>query len=130
MIRGTTAQFKFQIPYDFNDLALVNVVFWQCNNNGPDENRPLPIVKIKEDCSWSAENKEITVVLQPEETARFLDDRKARVQLSATTESGIRFASSQQEITVYPIYNDSLFGDIILPSESNGVIVLDGGVIA
>lgn len=129
MIRGTTAQFKFQIPYDFYDLALVNVVFWQCNNNGPDESRPLPIVKIKEDCSWSAENKEITVVLQPEETARFLDDRKARVQLSATTESGIRFASSQQEITVYPIYNDSLFGDIILPSESNGVIVLDGGVI-
>lgn len=129
MIRGTTAQFKFQIPYDFYDLALVNVVFWQCNNNGPDESRPLPIVKIKEDCSWSAENKEITVVLQPEETARFLDDRKARVQFSATTESGIRFASSQQEITVYPIYNDSLFGDIILPSESNGVIVLDGGVI-
>lgn len=129
MIRGTTAQFKFQIPYDFNDLALVNVVFWQCNNNGPDESRPLPIIKIKEDCNWSAETKEITVVLQPEETARFLDDRKARVQLSATTESGIRFASSQQEITVYPIYNDSLFGDIILPSESNGVIVLDGGVI-
>lgn len=129
MIRGTTQTFKFQIPYDFNQISHLNVTFWQKGYNGPADNRKLPIIKIKSDCRWSTEDKEISVTLQPEETARFLDDRKAYAQLSATLESNLRFASRVQEITVYPIYNDSPFGDIIMPSEDNGLTILDGGEI-
>lgn len=129
VIRGTTKTFKFQIPYNFDDISNLNVTFWQEGYNGPADNRKLPIIKIKQDCRWSAENNEISVTLQPEETARFLDDRKAYTQLSATTESNLRFASLKEEITVYPIYNDSPFGDVITPSESDGLIILDGGEI-
>lgn len=129
MIRGTTAQFKFKIPYSFDDIASVNVIFWQRGNNGPAEDRSLPIKKFINDCEWSEEKKEVTITLQPEETARFIDERKAYVQLSATTKSGIRFASPQQEITVYPIYNDSIWGDVVPPSENNGVMILDAGSI-
>lgn len=129
MIRGTTAQFKFEIPYDWNTVANANVVFWQDGNDGPDETRPLPIRKIKGDCVWIASDKMVTVTLQPEETARFSDDRKAKVQLSATTFSGIRFASEQQDIVVYPIYLDDVWEDVVPPSEDDGYAILDAGEI-
>ena len=131
MIRGTTQDFKFKMPYDYDDVPLITIVFWQKNNNGPEESRPLPITKYHDDCMVSENNnKEITVTLLPEETARFLDDRKAYVQLTGTTASGIRFGNSPpREITVYPIHNDSVLGDIVPSSESNGFMVLDGGNI-
>lgn len=129
MIRGTTQAFKFQVPYDFTwEKAYVNVTFWQKGYNGPDKSRKLPIIKTRANCSWSAQTKEISVTLNPEETARFSADRKAYAQLSVTTESNLRFASREQEITVYPIYNDSQLGDMITP-EDDGTIVLDGGEI-
>lgn len=131
MIQGTTQDFKFKMPYDYQDVPLITVVFWQNGNNGPEESRPLPIIKYHDDCKPSKNNnKEITITLLPEETARFLDDRKAYVQLTGTTNSGIRFGNSPpKEITVYPICNDSVLGDIVPSSESNGLIILDGGEI-
>lgn len=131
MIRGTTQDFTFKMPYNYDDLSLITVVFWQHGYSGPEESRPLPIVKYRDDCHVSQNsNKEITVTLLPEETARFIDDRKAYVQLSGTTTSGARFANSPpREITVYPLHRDFVLGDIVPSSESNGLIILDGGEV-
>lgn len=45
MIRGTTAQFKFNMPYEFDDLCIIEVTFWQPNNEGT-TTAPMPIVKL------------------------------------------------------------------------------------
>lgn len=131
MIRGTTQDFKFIMPYDYEDVPLITITFWQNGNSGPEESRPLPIKKYHDDCKLSeTNNKEIIVTLLPEETARFVDDRKAYVQLTGTTTSGIRFGNSPpREISVYPIHNDSVLGDIVPSSESSGFMILDGGDI-
>lgn len=138
MIRGTTSQFKFEIPYDFSDLKSVNVVFWQDGNDGPSEARKLPLILqynkddggLPNSLSWSSESNQIVATFDPEQTARFMDDRTAKIQLSATTTSGIRFASEQQSITVYPIYEGMEFSDedVAKPSPNDGYIILDGGI--
>lgn len=130
MIRGTTAQFKFTLPYKYSEIENAKAVFWQPGNNGPSEDRPLPIYKVLSQCVECENPNEISVTLSPEETLRFFDDRKAYVQFSATSIDGIRFATKQENINVYPIYDDSLTGDIVTPTpDDNGFIVLDGKII-
>ena len=129
MIRGTTAQFKFQLPYKYLEIKFAKVVFWQPGNNGPSEDRPLPIVKGIGQCYKSGEN-ELSVKLLPEETLRFTEKNKAYVQLTATMNDETRFASRQEQITVYPIYDDSIFGDVVIPSpDDDGWIIIDGGIV-
>ncbi len=131
MIRGTTAQFKFKIPYDLdfdNDNTYVKVVFWQPGNERPESEGAMPFKKCTkgEWLKWDADKREITVTLQPEETARFMDDRKAKTQISVTMPSGFRFAGEEQLITVYPMFDDSPLGDIVVPESTGGLIILDG----
>ena len=56
------------------------------------------------------------------------------MQLSATTNEGSRFASHQELITVYPIYDDSILGDDVIPTpgegDEEGLIILNGGNIS
>lgn len=128
MIRGTTAQFKFNVPYNYEDITWITITFWQPGNNGPTNNRPLPIVKSKNDCKTSSNPNEVCVELTSEETLRFSDKMKAYVQLRAQA-SGNTFASKQEMITVYPIYgdDDSNLGDPDLPAaDEDGWIILDG----
>lgn len=72
---------------------------------------------------------ELWISLNAEETLRFSDKFKARVQLRAQQKDGTVFASHQQLITVYPI-NDEIVGDDDnwLPDDedSDGLIILDG----
>lgn len=136
MVRGTTAQFKFSLPYNYEDISIVKVVFWQPGNNGT-TTAPMPIYKtlssqdIKECCDPSRP-KELVITLSQSETLRFSDKVKAYVQLSATCGT-IRFASKQEMITVYPIYDDSILGDDITPTPGGGSddewIALDGEAI-
>lgn len=129
MIRGTTAKFKFEIPYDFNDVETIDIMFWQNNNNGPTKARSLPIKKNKNDCTWLYDYKQIVVTLQPEETARFVDDRKAIYQLNGTTISGITFGTKELKTTVYPMrIEEPEWGEIIPPSPDE-YSHLDGGQI-
>ena len=131
MIRGTTAQFKFKLPYNIGDLDVVKITFWQNGYSGPDKSRPLPIVKILEQCSQS-DIDELTVILNKEETLRFIDDRKAYVQFRGKTIDGTAFASKQEIITVYPVHDDSILEDDIIPTpnpEADGIIILDGSTI-
>lgn len=128
MIRGTTAQFRFNIPYTFDELGWVNITFWQPGNNGTIEH-PLPIIKTQDQCNAPNSPNEVCVTLNSEETARFSDKQKAYVQLRAQADGNI-FASKQEQITVYPINDELLEGDLDLPAPSeDGWIILDGSTI-
>lgn len=132
MIRGTTAQFKFRMPYSIKDISVIKITFWQENYDGPSKIRPLPIIKSKSQCVQNIFNNEILVCLDSEETLRFKDDRKAYVQLQGKTVSGSKFGSKKGLITVYPVYDDSILDDNITPTptpEDNGLIILDGNAI-
>lgn len=130
MIRGTYAQFKFKIPYDCSDLSLVKITFWQPGNQGVSTDRPLPIVKVLSQCNTTDNPNEVVVTLNQEETLRFSDKTKAYVQLRASCKDGIAFGSRKKEITVYPVYDDTILEDGIMPSPSDdGWIILDGGTI-
>ena len=127
MVRGTTAQFQFKLPYNYSDLSLVKIVFWQPGNDGPSKERPLPIVKILEQCSASNNPNEIFVTLSDEETLRFSEKTKAYVQLQAKCIDGNTFASKKKIITVHPVYDDNILEDEILPTPTyDGWVLLDG----
>ena len=125
MIRGTTAQFKFKLPYEKNQLQWVTMKFWQPGNDGTTE-APLPILKQKTHIDSSDDSKELSVSLTSEETLRFTDKLKAKVQMRAQHVNGLVFASKEKIVTVYPLADD-LTQDAILPGETDdGWIVLDG----
>lgn len=100
MIRATSQQFKFQIPYDISDVDEVNIMFWQEDDNGNDD--AVFIVKTKDMCDQLNE-RTLCVTLHSEETARFTEDRKAYAQLRAVTHDGFAFGSYRKQITVYPM---------------------------
>lgn len=126
MIRGTTAQFKFNLPYKKSELTWATIKFWQPGNKGT-LGASLPITKRLEDCTASDDSEELCISLTAEETLRFSDKYKAKVQLRAQHESGAVFASHEQSITVYPINDDIVKDDPTLPSENEeGWIILDG----
>lgn len=139
MIRGTTAGFKFTLPYSLSKLARVTVTFWQDGYEGT-LHYPLPIIKEFTNFSESDDSKQLTVTLTASETKRFTDKLKARVQLVARTkaiidsESGeeiepsVRFASRENLITVHPINDDIIEdnpGDIV-PTSTGDLVILDG----
>lgn len=128
MIRGTTAQFKFKLPYAKEELSWATIKFWQPNNT----NEFLPITKRLEHCDVASNVNELCVSLTAEETARFLDKYKARVQLRAQhADSGTVFGSRPELITVYPMLDDIIKEDPTMPSENDeGFIVLDGETVS
>lgn len=130
MIRGTNAQFKFKLPYNYSDLEFVKITFWQTGNRGPSVSRPLPIIKILDQCSPTELLDELSIVLNQEETLRFSDKRKAYVQLKGLTKEGVPIASKERQLTVYPMYDNSILGDeIIATPDFDGWVYLDGSTI-
>lgn len=126
MIRGTTAQFRFKLPYAKQDLLWATMKFWQPGNDGTPL-APLPITKRLEHCSAPEDSYELCVNLTAEETLRFSDKLKARVQLRAQTLDGTTFASRETLVSVYPINDDITTDDPTLPDpDSMGLIILDG----
>lgn len=127
MIRGTTAQFKFKLPYKIYELNWATIKFWQPGNSGTLD-APLPITKRKDDCSATDNPNELCVSLTASETLRFSDKIKARVQLRAEANDGTTFASRESLITVYPISDDIVTDDPSLPDIPTGdnFITLDG----
>ena len=124
MIRGTTAQFKFKLPYAKEELEWVTIKFWQ--NNNP--NKYLPIIKNLDHCDEFTP-KELCVSLIPEETTLFVDKYKAYTQLRAQANDGTVFGSRPILITVYPMPDDIINEDIILPlqpDDGETWIILDG----
>ena len=128
MIRGTTAQFKFKLPYSYDELTNITIKFWQPGN----PSGSLPIYKHKSNCEERVE-KEIYVSLRPSETALFSDKYKAKLQLRAQPSIGAPFGSKEQLVTVYPMPDDIIIDDPSIepgtPTEE-GWIILDGDTIA
>lgn len=131
MIRGTTAQFKFKLPYDVCNISVVKVTFWQTGNNGPSASRPLPIVKTMDQCSKCNTSNELLVVLNKEETLRFSDKLKAYVQFHGKTLEGTAFANEPELIPVCPVCDDSVLDDVVIPTPGpeDDIIILDGSII-
>lgn len=125
MIRGTSAQFKFKLPYTYDEIQTMTIKFWQPGN--PD--RALPIIKQKHNCSELAEDG-IYVSLRPSETAKFSDRYKAKMQLIAQPYFGATFGSKERLITVYPMPDDIIIDDTDpdIPVIEEWII-LDGGTV-
>jgi hypothetical protein len=127
MIRGTNQEFRFKLSCAFGELARVSVVFWQDNNNGPASYRPLPIIKSKAQCAPCDDVNQCSVTLNQEETLRFSERRKAKVQLRGVTYDGRPIATLEHLIKVYPVHDDSILdGDIIPTPTYEDLIILDG----
>lgn len=133
MIRGTTAQFKFKLPYSFGQLEWITITFWQPNNPNLS-----PIIKRKSDCSPVSGTTEICTSLTCDETARFSDKYKAKVQLRAQPVEDLQeapFGCKAQTITVYPMLDDLIEDNENTPVEPSvppvsGIPVkFDGGKI-
>lgn len=125
VIRGTSAQFRFKLPYSRDALEWVTIKFWQPGNT----DRRLPITKTKINCAALDDSYEICVSLSAAETAIFSDKYKAKVQLRAQPFAGAPFGSRQQLFTVYPMLDDIIEDDPTtepdIPAEE-GWIILDG----
>lgn len=127
MVRGTNQEFRFKLSCNFADLAQVHVTFWQENYNGPANWRPLPIIKVKAQCAPCDEDNQCSVTLNQEETLRFSDKRKAKVQLRGVTYDGRPIATMEHLIKVYPVYDDSILDGEIVPTPTyEDLIILDG----
>ena len=127
MVRGTNQEFRFKLSCNFGDLATVRVTFWQDNYNGPATYRPLPIIKVKAQCAPCDEVNQCSVTLNQEETLRFTDKRKAKVQLRGVTYDGRPIATMEHLIKVYPVYDDSILDGEIVPTPTyEDLIILDG----
>ena len=127
MIRGTNQEFRFKLSCPFEEVAALRIVFWQDNYNGPAKYRPLPIIKVKEQCSPCSDPYQCSITLNQEETLRFTENRKAKVQLRGVTEDGRPIATKERLITVYPVHDDSIIdGDIIPTPTYEDFIILDG----
>lgn len=99
LIRGAYAQFKFKLPYEFDNLTTVEVTFQQKQSDGTTET----ITKNKTHCeSVSGQPKVVYVTLDQSETLQFTADKKVQVQLRALTDDGIVFASHIKQVTIYP----------------------------
>lgn len=125
MIRGTTAKFKFQLPYPFSSLAGVKVVFWQ-------EETKTVIIKKLENCSQGDSQNELCVSLCPEETLKFSESYKAKAQLKGDIgafDNSMSFASKEYLITVDPIYKGSDIDDWEIFTPESREIIFDGGEI-
>lgn len=131
MIRGTRQEFRFKLPYTFEEVYTLQIMFWQENYNGPARDRPLPVVKVKAQCSSCADANQCSVILNQEETLRFTDKIKAKVQLRGATADGTSFATREHLITVYPVADDSILeGDIIPTPTHEDLAVLEGPSIS
>lgn len=138
MIRGTTAPFKFTTPYVWDDICAIEATFSQRKDDGSQ----LLIVK-EYDIRWGENTNPggftpdeknpniIYVVLDPEETLRFSDKRKAQVQVKVYCQHKGTIANMPTTFTVYPINNDSVLEDAGEPAPGDsGMRILDAGIIS
>ena len=126
MIRGTAQTFKFILPYSLSELDWITIQFWQPQNPSTE----LPITKNKINCSES--DGAIYVSLDANDTKKFSDKYKAKMQLRAQPVGGVPFGNVAQLIAVYPMLDTIIDAD---PENNNPApvqgewTVFDGGAI-
>lgn len=123
MIRGTTTPFKFKLPCKMSDLMWATITFWQSNNTNP----LLPIVKTLEDSDSPTYVSELCITLSAEETLRFSDRLKGRVQFRAQhAGTGEVFGIKPELFNVYPMVDEALDMPTMPVPNEDGWILLDG----
>ena len=127
MIRGTTAHFTFKIPYPKDELAWATIKFWQEGNTS----LYLPITKKLEHCDAPEGSMELCVSLTADETKRFSEKYKGKVQIRAQhSTDGTIFGNRPTLFTVYPMNDGILDEDPTLPAENaDNWVVFDGGTV-
>ena len=105
MIRGACEQFKFKIPYTYDQIAKIRITFKQTDTKG----NTVEIIKTEADCT-APDSKSMTVYtkLTQEETLQFSSDSKAYVQWRALTTDGFPFSSRIKQLTVYPTLDETI----------------------
>ena len=128
MIRGATTSFKFKLPRNFEEFETITITFWQNENAGPSLVRPLPIVKIKDQCIPNDLGDQCRVKLSAEETLRFSDERKGFVQFHGMTVDGLSYPSKEREFTIYPNYHNNVWKKDVIPSLAldDELVIFDG----
>lgn len=115
MIRGACQQFRFKMPYNFEELKAIRITFWQENDNGDEDSvkitkEVLPSPDTESGYDWVQYNEKLLwISLDQTETLQFSVDKKAYVQLRASTQDGFVFASHVQAISVYPTKDETIF---------------------
>ena len=125
MIRGTTAQFKFEIPYAKSELYWATMSFWQ-----PGNNNLSTIIKNLSHCEGSDDSHELYVSLTVPETLQFSEKYKGKVQFRAQCIDGTVFGSRPKLFTVYPMQDEVVEEYPELPAVQNHWVVFDGGKVS
>lgn len=151
MIRGTTAPFKFEVPYDTSTITTIVATFsqkhWQGTNIArlplekwyiaswaTQEDGSMKLVTTRNDgFAFSEVNpKEVQTNLTEEETLRFSDKEKAYMQVRVQFDVDgwhVTSASLPQKITVYAALNEDQIGTPN-PSETIGnIYIYDAGEV-
>ncbi len=151
MIRGTTAPFKFEVPYDAGTITTMVVTFsqkhWQGTNTAKlplekwyiaswttQEDGGMKLVETRNDgFAFSETNpKEIQTSLTEEETLRFSDKEKAYMQIRVQFDidgGHVTRASLPQKITVYPVLTDGQIGAPTPSEKIDDIYIYDAGEI-
>lgn len=151
MIRGTTAPFKFEVPYDTNTISAIVVTFsqkhWRLTDTAPfslekwyiaswetQEDGSMKMISTRNDgFAFSSINpKEIQMSLPEEDTLRFSDKEKAYMQIRVQfeiDEGQVTRASLPQKITVYPVLNNEQIGTPTPSEIVDDIYIYDAGEI-
>ena len=137
MVRGTTAPFRFKVPYEWSEICAIEATFTQKQNDGS----KLSIVK-EYDTRWGENNSNpggftpdetnphiVYVVLDPGETLKFSEKRKAEVQFKVYSPGKGTVSHKPERFSVYPINNDSVLESPGEQIQDNNVWILDAGEI-
>ena len=130
MIRGTTAQFKFNLPYVFKDLIYAEIIFWQKGDSFSDAHSVI-ITKDINSCSGDRNKKEVYVSLTQSDTLKFSDKKHGYVQFRGKVIDGNVFASKQESFIVYPVVSDDILGEVNPPTDhdNDGWVIVNGGSV-
>ena len=127
MIRGTTAQWKLKLPYTYDEISDIKIIFWQPGN----PSSTLPIIKSKQNCRRLSA-QEVLVSLRPSETAVFSDRYRAKMQLTITPAFGSPIGIEERLITVYPMPDNIIADDSSMDPDipiGEEWVILNGDVI-
>lgn len=116
------------MPYPKEELAWATIKFWQEGN----QSLYLPITKKLEHCDAPEGSTELCVSLTADETKRFSEKYKGKVQIRAQhSADGTIFGNRPTLFTVYPMNDGILDEDPTMPAENaDSWVIFDGGTVS
>ena len=130
MVRGTTAQFKFNLPYQLKDIEGAEITFWQKGDSFSDAHSVI-MTKDLRYCSGNPADKVIYVTLTQNDTLSFSEKKHGYVQFRGIAADGSVFASKQESFIVYPLVNGGIIEGGTPPpdDDGDGWEIINGGSV-